>query len=111
MRKQRKQIGGWCREHNRSRPCTKCVDPLGRDYTISDPEDVSRFEAELEKTEAMTDKPKESAELIARQFAVKAIHEDKLNVKNPSILAKLLNEWGKKCWIEGTHAAHRAFKQ
>ena len=31
--------------------------------------------------------------LTARQFAVKAIHEDKLNVRNPSILAKLLKEY------------------
>jgi len=31
--------------------------------------------------------------ITARQFAVKAIHEDKLNVRNPSILAKLLKEY------------------
>ena len=52
-----------------------------------------------------------SEQLTVRQFATKAIHEDNLNLRNPSILAKLLNEWGKKCWIEGTHAGHRAFKQ
>ena len=34
-----------------------------------------------------------SAELSPRQFAVKAIHEDNLNVKNPSILAKLLKNY------------------
>ena len=31
--------------------------------------------------------------MSARKFAVKAIHEDKLNVKNPSILAKLLTDY------------------
>ena len=43
----------------------------------------------------MTDTPKES-ELSSRQFAVKAIHEDKLNVKNPSILSKLLESYANK---------------
>ena len=34
-----------------------------------------------------------SKQLTPRQFAVKAIHEDKLNLRNPSILAKLLNDY------------------
>jgi len=40
----------------------------------------------------MSDKNKN---LTARQFAVKAIHEDNLNVRNPSILAKLLKDFSK----------------
>jgi len=38
--------------------------------------------------------------MTARQTAVKAIHEDKLDVRNPSILAKLLENYaneGCKC--------------
>ena len=38
--------------------------------------------------------------LSARQYAVKAIHEDQLNVKNPSILAKLLKDYAnEQKWI------------
>jgi len=53
--------------------------------------------------------------MTPRQFAVKAIHEDKLNVKNPSILAKLLTEYAeiqsKQAYIDGTNAGHRAYKE
>ena len=38
------------------------------------------------------------SELTARQYSVKAIHEDKLNLGNPSILAKLLKDYASiKC--------------
>ena len=37
-------------------------------------------------------------ELTARQYSVKAIHEDNLNLRNPSILAKLLKDYASiKC--------------
>ncbi len=39
-----------------------------------------------------------SEQLTVRQFATKAIHEDNLNLRNPSILAKLLNDYASiKC--------------
>ena len=38
------------------------------------------------------------SELTARQYSVKAIHKDKLNLRNPSILAKLLKDYASiKC--------------
>lgn len=38
------------------------------------------------------------SKLAARQYSVKAIHEDNLNVRNPSILAKLLKDYASiKC--------------
>jgi len=98
MRKQRKQIGGWCREHNSSKPCVKCI-----------------------KSRAMTDKPKESAEDILIEFVPKL----KLSQKDyarliaafgscaQSLLSAKLKEKDeeiKQAYIDGTNACHKAFQ-
>ncbi len=69
----------------------KTLPNLSKDFSISD-KDSKIFNANLDKVNAMS-KPKVSAGLSERQFAAKAIHEDRLNVKNPSVLAKLLKEF------------------
>ena len=49
-------------------------------------------------------------QLTARKFAVKAIHEDKLNLRNPSILAKLLKEYAQQSPATDEHIEKMAKK-
>ena len=82
-----------------SKDCNELpIHALRKNYPASKYRYISRKKTKTHITYYLGVKPKTMTELTARQYSVKAIHEDKLNVRNPSILAKLLKDYASiKC--------------